>query len=203
MLRNLSRWVCRAEFVADLGCGFGTTFSETLQLCSGHNGVKCLGVDMFFPALAEAKSSGRIAFPVMADLRILPIACKSIDVSLLVDVIEHFDKDQAEQVLAEAERITRHTIVVVTPHGFMEQGEADGNLWQQHRSGWTVHDLRSLGFAVEGVDVSLDSIGHKFGLLGRVIASVGELLLGGLRIFPARWSTMLFSVMQLGSGARW
>jgi hypothetical protein len=74
----------------------------------------------------------------------------SVDSSILVDVIEHMDKDIGFELIEELERITREQIVIFTPLGFMPQhvsndksdrwGLSGGEL-QQHLSGWTPEDF--------------------------------------------------------------
>lgn len=76
---------------------------------------------------------------------------KSVDTTLMIDVIEHIEKKVAKRVLDECERITRRQIVIFTPLGFMPQdhdSEIDawgfrGAKWQKHVSGWTPDDFDS------------------------------------------------------------
>ena len=69
----------------------------------------------------------------------------SVDIITLHDIIEHIEKEEAEELLQNTIPIARKGVSVFTPLGFMEQttGEdgADewgyhGGLWQNHRSGW-------------------------------------------------------------------
>lgn len=75
---------------------------------------------------------------------------RSIDSIFLLDVIEHLEKNDGFEVIAECERVAREQIILFTPLGFMEQhigdGEKDG--WglsgatvQRHLSGWTPDDF--------------------------------------------------------------
>lgn len=61
---------------------------------------------------------------------------------LLLDVIEHMDKDIGKDIVEMSKEFT-HT-VIFTPVGFMEQAYRNpdpwglrGGYWQKHRSGWT------------------------------------------------------------------
>lgn len=42
-------------------------------------------------------------------------------------------------------------MIIFTPNGFQPQGEFDNNVYQLHRSGWTVEEMESLGFKVVGM----------------------------------------------------
>lgn len=88
---------------------------------------------------------------VVADLRRpLPFRDNSCDVAWCSDVIEHLDRPDGEQLLAEMARIARLGTIVRTPYGFFEQ-EPEDVLWeedrevrnphQRHLSGWTPEEL--------------------------------------------------------------
>lgn len=74
---------------------------------------------------------------------------KSIDTVLLVDVIEHIDKQNAINLLKDSANIARRQIVIFTPLGFMPQCHPDGKDawgldggdWQEHKSGWLPEDF--------------------------------------------------------------
>ena len=74
---------------------------------------------------------------------------ESVDTVLLVDVIEHLDKEVGAELLAKTVQIARHQVVVFTPLGFMPQEHPDGKDawglgggdWQRHRSGWLPEDF--------------------------------------------------------------
>jgi hypothetical protein len=42
--------------------------------------------------------------------------------------------------------------VVFTPNGFVHQLALQGNPYQVHLSGWTVAELRKIGFQVNGIN---------------------------------------------------
>lgn len=58
------------------------------------------------------------------------------DLVLLIDVLEHFDKQQGRYLLSECRRVGKATIVS-TPIMFEPQGDAFGNTYEKHRSLWT------------------------------------------------------------------
>lgn len=75
-------------------------------------------------------------------LELLPPA--SVDTVLLMDVIEHLEKAEGQRLLDATVRLARGQVVVMTPYGFMPQGDDEdtdawglgGTDWQVHRSGW-------------------------------------------------------------------
>ena len=76
----------------------------------------------------------------------------SIDTALLVDVIEHVEREPGLASLERLKRIVRQQIALFTPIGFMPQeSHADGvdpwgmggTEWQRHRSGWSPDEFPS------------------------------------------------------------
>jgi len=74
---------------------------------------------------------------------------RSVDTIFLLDVIEHLEKAQGEELLAWMEKTARHQVVVFTPLGFLKQEHSNGKdawgmnggKWQEHKSGWTPEDF--------------------------------------------------------------
>lgn len=86
------------------------------------------------------------------------------DTVLLLDVIEHMDKEEGKEVIRLAKEKARQ-VAVFTPLGFMkqsfEEGEKDpwgysGMHWQTHRSGWMPGEFK-------GWRVYVDENFHKSG----------------------------------------
>jgi len=74
----------------------------------------------------------------------------SVDTVVLVDVVEHLEKNVALKLLERTVRLVRRQMLVSTPLGFCPQhyeaGQADawgmdGAAWQEHRSGWNLSDF--------------------------------------------------------------
>lgn len=74
---------------------------------------------------------------------------KSVDAIIMLDVIEHLDKEYAKKVISQFEEIAISDIIIFTPYGFVEQLHPDGKdawgldggKWQEHKSGWTPDDF--------------------------------------------------------------
>jgi len=65
---------------------------------------------------------------------------KRYDLALLIDVIEHMDKDVGHSVLAQCLRVAQW-VVVSTPLFSMTQSAHHGNEYQRHRTCWPKRDF--------------------------------------------------------------
>lgn len=133
--------------VLDVGCGVGVTLKE---FCCP---IK-IGVDAHRPYLENAKFGEQfIKINFMAERLNEIFLPNSMDSVTLIDVIEHFEKEVAFQVLSQVEEIAAKRVIVFTPRGFFQQIEVDhyglgGERFQRHRSGWEVEDFQKLGYNV-------------------------------------------------------
>ena len=130
--------------VLDVGCSDGRG-SEVLSRAQVH------GVDIYRPALEVAQAAGRRQPVTQADVRDLPFADSSFDVVVSLDVVEHFEKSDALRVLCEMERVSRSTVVVVTPKGFVPQPGTADEPWQEHKCGFDPAELEAHGYEVAGI----------------------------------------------------
>ncbi|HVT78712.1 MAG TPA: class I SAM-dependent methyltransferase [Acidimicrobiales bacterium] len=128
--------------VLDVGCSDGRGSVEL---------TGAFGCDVHRPTLQAARDNGRRTNVAQTDVRSLPYRDGAFDVVVALDVIEHFDKDDAHRVLREMERVTRDIVVIVTPSGFVPQPPTETEPWQEHRCGFEAAELRALGFDVRGL----------------------------------------------------
>lgn len=79
----------------------------------------------------------------------LPFKSNSIDIVLLLDVIEHLEKDKGKKVIKEAKRITRKYIIILTPL-WWDKNEKNiinkkspyyQNPYNLHKSLWILNDF--------------------------------------------------------------
>ena len=140
----LSRVIEPGMRVLDVGCSDGRG-SEVLSRARAY------GADIYRPALASAHDTGRRGPVTQADVRQLPFADDAFDVVVSLDVVEHFEKPDALRVLDEMERVSRSTVVVVTPCGFVPQPGTDDEPWQEHKCGFEAAELSALGYSVSGL----------------------------------------------------
>lgn len=66
---------------------------------------------------------------------------KSYDVVLLLDVLEHLDKFDAELLLSRLLHIARKRVLIFLPIGYCKQDPYDGNEYQRHLSTWEIEDF--------------------------------------------------------------
>jgi hypothetical protein len=63
----------------------------------------------------------------------------------LIDVIEHMEREDGEELLCILQASDARQIVIYTPYGFLPQEgdawEMGGEYWQMHRSGWLPSDF--------------------------------------------------------------
>lgn len=145
---ELGRVIPAGSTVLDVGCG---SHSQIINVRSRI--ARLTGIDAFPAALDEARRSG--AFDELLEGRVQDLGRLfeegSYDVVAAIDLLEHLDEDDGSRLLDAMGRIARRRVVVLTPNGFVSQGELEGNPWQVHRSGWTPAQLRARGFTVRGM----------------------------------------------------
>jgi SAM-dependent methyltransferase len=146
--RDVEAAVGDAETVLDVGCGDDSPLGHVAGRFRQLVGVEA------DPATAErARSRG-----IHDEIRVLDVRClaeelepASFDAVVALDLLEHLDKADGEDLLETLERVARQRVVVFTPNGFVPQYDIGGSAWQRHRSGWTAAELRSRGFRVIGM----------------------------------------------------
>jgi hypothetical protein len=70
---------------------------------------------------------------------------------LTSDVIEHLSKHDGYELICQMEAIAKKRVVIFTPNGMLGQKPEPDNPFQAHLSGWTVSEMRRLGYKVVGV----------------------------------------------------
>ena len=131
--------------ILDIGCGDGRNY-----LCSGIY----VGIDNNERIYSHKLSTG---FLMKYDFSngIIPFINKNFDIVLLIDVIEHLEKDKAIILLKEAEWIAKEKVIIYTPDGFLEQNEKEGkerdptfDKYDIHRCGFSRKELEDMGFVI-------------------------------------------------------
>ncbi len=147
------------ESLLDVGCGASSPirfFSKKIKYA--------VGVDGFLPSIEKSRANHIHHDYKQANLMEIDTVFepKSFDTVLASDVIEHFEKADGLKLLEKMEKIARRKVIIFTPNGFQPQGEFDNNPYQLHRSGWTVDEMKSLGFSVYGM-MGLKPLRGEFG----------------------------------------
>lgn len=141
----LKRELSGCDAVLDLGCGH----HSPIQRCNIPFSV---GVEVFEPYLQESKRRGIHSQYIQADIRELEFKPKSFDAVIAVEVLEHLTKQEGAELVHKMEKWARKKVVVTTPNEYLRQYVYDDNPLQQHRSGWSVKELRKLEFKVFGLN---------------------------------------------------
>ena len=141
VLRDLSSM----KSVLDLGCG---SHSMVPILPSSINKT---GVELFEASYQKAAASGRHHRYIREDLTKVQFGPKSFDAAVMLDVLEHLEKEDGSRLLQKMENWAKRRIVIFTPNGFHHQDCYDQNPLMEHKSGWTVEDFRTRGYRVYGV----------------------------------------------------
>lgn len=132
--------------ILDCGCGIGR-WGYLLR----NNPKIIIGFDITESYLMKAKTVGKYAGLIQADLCHLPFAAKAFDTSLAVEVLEHSSKSGGMSFLGELKRVTRKRIMLTTPENFFLVYHGD-NHPETHKSGWARTELEEEGFACFPID---------------------------------------------------
>jgi 2-polyprenyl-3-methyl-5-hydroxy-6-metoxy-1,4-benzoquinol methylase len=157
-----------AETLLDVGCGARSPLRDV------PGAFRAVGVDAHLPAIEASRRAGIHDAYLHQPVTELDVPAGSYDAVVVLDLIEHLERDDALELLARAERAARHKVVVSTPNGFVAQGDVAGNPFQIHRSGWTCGDLEARGFRVWGAN-GPKGLRGELGRLRRPRAATGAL----------------------------
>ncbi len=140
--------------VLDVGCGE----SSLVQRVSNRKDFHSTGVDAYPPSIEASKKLGIHDEHIVADITKLDFSPRSFDAVLSVDVVEHFEKDEALRLLEKMESWAKKKVIIVTPNGWspahLEEGAREDELTTElmrHKCGWTVDDFQKRGYRVRGM----------------------------------------------------
>lgn len=133
----------------DVGCGF----NSPVQFLD-HRPQRLVGIDGYLPVIEQSRAKG--IHDEYHEMSLLDIekrfGPKSFDYVLASDIIEHFRETDAQDLIAQMERVARKKVILYTPNGFLPQGEEYGNAYQRHLSGWSARQMEHLGYRVVGIE---------------------------------------------------
>jgi len=136
-----------ATSVLDIGCGINPQpFIEAdIHIC-------CEPYEPYMRRLraehADEKQFVCLECDIQKAIEIFPE--RSVDTVVVLEVIEHMEKEQAQGCLPQLCGLAKSQVLISTPIGFMPQddipGQADpwdmdGGKWQQHKSAWQPEDF--------------------------------------------------------------
>jgi predicted SAM-dependent methyltransferase len=154
----------RARRVLDLGIGFGIYGGVVRQWLD-------LGVRPWSTYLVGVEGWANYRSPmwdlydlIIADSieRYASLRIEQFDCILIMDVIEHFTKEDGFRLLSSVRELVapNGSMLIGTPAIFAEQGAVYGNEFERHRSVWSPADFESAGFRVL-CDGSPDQFGNQ------------------------------------------
>ena len=73
-----------------------------------------------------------------------------VDCVVALHVVEHLEKNQSLELIHQMSNWASKILIIETPNGFLKQDGTLNNPYQAHLCGFTVEELRSLGFKVTG-----------------------------------------------------
>ncbi|MBI5358411.1 class I SAM-dependent methyltransferase [Candidatus Amesbacteria bacterium] len=144
-----------AKTILDLGTDDGQFMND---IGKGKNWI-IDGIEIYKPSFNKAKESEVYRKTWLGDVELIAkelISKKQkYDVVLCSQVLEHLDKNKGKRILKLAEKLATKRIVFALPISFMNQPVEflKGNPYQAHRSGWSIDELRGLGFTVHGMGI--------------------------------------------------
>ena len=133
---------CRS--VLDLGCGK----DSPIQYCKSIE--YSVGVEAFNPSLETSKLRKIHSKYINENILNVDFEENSFDAVVMLEVIEHLDKNDALNLLEKANKWAKKKIIISTPNGFLPQSEYDSNHLQNHICGFCIKELKKLGFKVSG-----------------------------------------------------
>ncbi len=142
---NLKADLSDCKTVLDIGCGP----NSIIKYC--NNLSYSIGVEAFAPYVSLSKAKGIHTEYLNSNILDVNFKDNSFDAVIMVDVVEHLDKKDAIRLINRAYAWAKKKIIVITPNGFQEQLEYDGNQNQIHKCGFNSTQLKNMGFKVFGV----------------------------------------------------
>lgn len=143
--RPLKTMTKPGDEVLELGCG-----KDSLLVRSGLiKKLRVTGVDVFKPYADLHNADGLYEKCILADITKIDFYPEQFDVVVCMDVLEHIDKDDG-RILLSRMKVWGDKVIITTPNGTVPGIPSDGNIHQEHQSGWTVDELKAHGYTVRG-----------------------------------------------------
>jgi len=147
VLRSASLWPFKyneLDGVLDVACGLSLK-SQYLD-CTFR-----VGVDIHEPYLRAIECHSRYAVLKYDVRRLNEIFMEnSFDAVYALDIIEHLEKEESLDLIAQCKKIAKRAVVIETPEGYIPQNldiqGFEAHEYQTHRCGWEVSELNDLGF---------------------------------------------------------
>jgi SAM-dependent methyltransferase len=172
--------------ILDVGCGFGkygALLREYTDVAARRYPrqqwqVKIVGIDGYEGYCNPLWDAVYTEVHVGEAMKILP-TLGDFDVVLIADVIEHFEKPQAEAIV-KASLAKCKALVISTPHDFYPQGAEFENEYERHRCLWTAADTPP-GYHC-----------HTIPLLACDVFVITKQPLLPAQLYPTNWTDLMY-----------
>lgn len=161
----------KEKTILDVGCGNGAF----MYVFNKNRKFRATGVDIFEDDLEKAEKLKIYSKLIKQDITKLRLPEKSYDTVIANHVIEHLTKKRGFKFLDNLERIAKEKVIIVTPLGFREQEAHNGNLFQEHKSGWYPKDFSKRGYNVIGQGLSIYYTNKPLNIFLRLIGPINNL----------------------------
>ena len=143
---KLIRLASQYDSVLDIGCGSGSVIK---RIRAKHR----IGIDACEKAISHANHGNNGVVFMVGDLLRLPnLISDKMDCVIGIDIIEHFEKEDAYQLIFDCEDIADMCLMFFIPVGLHPQTKDDrgfdNDYYQTHRSSWYPEDMEELGYTV-------------------------------------------------------
>lgn len=191
LYRTIKDQVRGCDSILDLGCGCKPFMADVTRDMK-HS----VGVDLFGPSLEKAAAlKTHHTFAQSEVLEYLRNSSdNSFDVVMALDLIEHLEKDGGYELLSEMERVAKKMVIIFTPNGFVLQKPYENNPWQEHLSGWSFEEMKSLGFEITGI-AGYKTFRGELGLVVRKPRFFWKLMSHGSQLFTYRSAKHAFAIL--------
>ena len=144
LVLGLTRETVGSASVLDVGCGQGGPMARVPKP------PRLVGLDGHAASIERLRAKAIYDELICAPLAAASVAPASFHTVVCLDVIEHFEKPGALALVAALERWATHKVILATPNGFLPQRPYDDNPFQEHKCGFSVAELKALGYRVRG-----------------------------------------------------
>ncbi|MDI6602294.1 MAG: glycosyltransferase family 4 protein [Thermoanaerobacteraceae bacterium] len=146
--------------ILDIGVGFGKyglLMRDLLEIPKGryHKGdwtIKIDGVEVFenyktplYEYIYDNIYWGNILNLIQS--------LEKYDIILLIDVIEHFTKEEGMMLIKQLINHCNKAVIVSTPIFPEVQKDYNGNIYEEHKSRWTVVDFSDFDYTFQRIDI--------------------------------------------------
>jgi hypothetical protein len=144
------KWLKRdlrdCQSILEIGCGAN---SPILKIGYGR---RTTAIEIFRPYVDKHNWLGSYQKCSHQDALTFDYPEKAFDAVVILDVLEHLDRKQVEQIdlFGKMERCARKRVICFTPNGFIENDLVDGDPHQAHVSAWEPVDYEKRGYTVVG-----------------------------------------------------